>query len=183
MTTSSFPPVEPVPAAAAPAVWPQTAVGIGVLLVGLFLAYGATGISSEAGYGGVGPNFLPWMTAVVLTVCGAWIVWEARSGGFREMDAPSGAVETYWSGFVWVSAGLLLNASLITTIGFILSCTLCYVLAVQGLRRAAGQAVANRPRTWLVDAVTGVLIAAPVFWMFTQFLAINLPGLTSTGWI
>lgn len=179
MTTSSFPPVEPAPAGA---VWPQTAVGVGVLLVGLFLAYGATGISSEAGYGGVGPNFLPWLSAVVLIICGSWITWEARSGGFREMDAPTGAVETYWSGFVWVSAGLLPNASLITTIGFILSCTLCYVMAVQGLRRAAGQPAVNQPRTWLVDAVTGFLIAAPVFWMFTQFLAINLPGLTESGW-
>ena len=25
--------------------------------------------------------------------------------------------------------------------------------------------------------------AAPVFWLFTQFLAINLPGLTNTGWL
>ena len=179
MTTSSFPPVEPAPAGA---VWPQTAVGIGVLLVGLFLAYGATSISGEAGYGGVGPNFLPWLSAIVLIICGGWITWEARTGGFREMDAPTGAVETYWSGFVWVSAGLLLNASLITSIGFILSCTLCYVMAVQGLRRAAGQPGVNQPRTWLVDAVTGLLIAAPVFWMFTQFLAINLPGLTESGW-
>jgi putative tricarboxylic transport membrane protein len=31
--------------------------------------------------------------------------------------------------------------------------------------------------------VTGLVISAPVFWMFTQFLAINLPGLTNTGWI
>jgi len=29
----------------------------------------------------------------------------------------------------------------------------------------------------------GLAIAAPVFWMFTQFLAINLPGITSTGWL
>ena len=41
----------------------------------------------------------------------------------------------------------------------------------------------NAPRTWLVDIVTGLLISAPVFWMFTQFLAINLPGLTGTGWL
>jgi putative tricarboxylic transport membrane protein len=82
-----------------------------------------------------------------------------------------------------VSAGLLLNAALITTIGFIFSCTLCYVLAVQGLRRASGQGAVNSPRTWGIDAITGFLISAPVFWMFTQFLAINLPGLTATGWI
>jgi len=171
------------PIAARGATWPQTLVGVGVLVTGLALAFGAIGISSEAGYGGVGPNFLPWLVSIVLTVCGAWIVWEARNGGFRDMDAPSGAVETYWSGFVWVSAGLLLNAALITTIGFIFSCMLCYLLAVQGLRRASEQGGVNSPRTWLVDAVTGVLISAPVFWMFTQFLAINLPGLTSTGWL
>jgi putative tricarboxylic transport membrane protein len=181
MTTSSSTPDE-APANPA-AVWPQTLVGIGVLLVGLALGFGAIGISSEAGYGGVGPNFLPWLVSIVLSICGVWIIWESRTGGFRDMDAPSGAVETYWSGFVWVSAGLLLNASLITTIGFIFSCTLCYVLAVQGLRRASGQGGVDSPRTWLVDAVTGLLIAAPVFWMFTQFLAINLPGLTATGWI
>jgi len=164
------------------AVWPQTVVGVCVLLTGLALGFGAISISSEAGYGGVGPNFLPWLVSIVLTICGAWIIWEARSGGFRELDEPSGAASGYWPAFVWVSAGLLLNAVLITTIGFILSCTLCYVLAVQGLRRASGQA-SGAPRIWIIDTITGLLIAAPVFWMFTQFLAINLPGLTSTGWL
>ena len=121
------------------------------------------------------------MVSVVLSVCGVLIIREARSGGFRELDAPSGVASACWPAFVWVSAGLLLNAALITTIGFILSCTLCYVLAVQGLRRAAGQ-TAGAPSVWLSDIVTGLLIAAPVFWIFTQFLAINLPGLTATGW-
>jgi len=57
------------------------------------------------------------------------------------------------------------------------------VLAVQGLRRASGQTGVNTPRTWVTDLVVGLLISAPVFWMFTKFLAINLPGLTNTGWI
>ena len=34
-----------------------------------------------------------------------------------------------------------------------------------------------------LDLLTGLLIAAPVFWTFTKFLAINLPGLTNSGWI
>ncbi len=181
MTTSSSPLDESGAVAALAASWPQTAVGIGVLVTGLGLAGGAIGISSDAGYGGVGPNFLPWLVSIVLAICGVFILWEARTGGFRELDAPSGAEQAYWPGFVWVTAGLLLNAALITTLGFILSCTLCYVLAVQGLRRATGQP-SGAPRTWLIDVVTGALIAAPVFWTFTQFLAINLPGLTSTGW-
>jgi putative tricarboxylic transport membrane protein len=177
-TSSGHVPLEPESRPAA--VWPQTLVGAGILLTGLALAFGAIGISSEAGYGGVGPNFLPWLVSVALTLCGAWIIWESRTGGFREMEAPTDG-PAYWSGLAWVSAGLLLNAALITIIGFILSCTLCYLLAVQGLRRAQGQAIGSR--TLAVDAVTGLAISAPVFWMFTQFLAINLPGLTASGWI
>jgi len=160
----------------------QTAVGTGVLLIGLALAGGAIAIPSAAGYGGVGPNFLPWVVAISLIGCGALIVREALTGGFRAMEEPSGAASAYWPGFAWVSAGLLANAALITTIGFILACTLCYVLAVQGLRRASGQD-AGHPRGMAIDAFTGAAIAAPVFWAFTQFLGINLPGLTSTGWI
>ena len=161
---------------------PQTLVGAGVLLTGLGLAWGATSISSDAGYGGVGPNFLPWLCAIVLTLCGAWLVWEARTGGYRQMGEGDG-VAPNWSGLVWISAGLLLNAALITNVGFIFGCTLCYVLAVQGLRRAAGQPIAGHVRTWISDVLTGLAIAAPVFWGFTKFLGINLPGLTGTGWL
>lgn len=160
----------------------QTLIGAGVLLMGLGLAAGAVSIPSAAGYGGVGPNFLPWLVAVMLMLCGGFMVWEARTGGFREMDAPTGAAGAYWSGFVWVSAGLLANAALITTVGFILSCTLCFVLAVQGLRGAEGKA-GWRPALLVKDMLIGIAIAAPVYWMFTKFLAINLPGLTTTGWL
>ena len=161
----------------------QTIVGVGVLLVAAGMAFGALQISSEAGYGGVGPNFLPWLCAVVLAECGAWLVWEARTGGFREASDPGGAPRADIGPFVWVSAGLLVNAALIGTVGFIVSCTICYVLAVQGLRRANRQPLAGSPGTWAKDVATGLLISAPVFWAFTQFLAINLPGLTDTGWL
>ena len=161
----------------------QTLVGAIVTLTGLGLAAGALKIPGEAGYGGVGPNFLPWLVATVLFVCGVLIVRESLTGGFRELEEPSGAATAWWPGLVWVSAGLLLNAALITTIGFILSCVLCYVLATQGLRRAADQPGAASARVLVTDLVSGFLISAPVYWMFTKFLAINLPGLTASGWI
>ena len=161
----------------------QTVVGVGVLLVAVGMATGATQISGDAGYGGVGPNFLPWLCAVVLAACGAWLIWEARTGGFREAADPGGLPRADLGAFVWVSAGLLVNAALIDTVGFIVSCTLCYVLAVQGLRRASRQPQAGSLGTWARDVTTGAAIAAPVFWAFTQFLAINLPGLTRTGWL
>jgi len=160
----------------------QTVVGAGVLATGALLMAGATQIQSEAGYGGVGPNFLPWLVGVGLLLCGGFLVWEARSGGYREMEEPSGAAAGHWPGFAWVSAGILINAALITTIGFILSCSLCFVLAASGFRSAGGTLDLS-PRALLVDACIGFAIAAPVFWMFTKLLAINLPGLTGSGWL
>ena len=160
----------------------QTLVGIGVLLIGAGLAFGALSIPSAAGYGGVGPNFLPWLVSTALLVCSGFIIRESVSGGFRAMDEPAGGPAPYWTGFAWMSAGLLANAALITRIGFILSCTLCFVLAVQGLKGAEGRAERG-PAALLKDALIGMAIAAPVYWMFTQLLAINLPGITSTGWL
>lgn len=161
----------------------QVLVGGLVLLTGAALVFGALKIPGEAGYGGAGPNFLPWVVSIVLLVCGALIVREALTGGFRELgDEAAADPRAWWAGLAWISAGMLANAALITTIGFILSCTLCYLLAVQGLRRAQGQAAAA-PRVLAVDLLTGLVISAPVYWMFTKFLAINLPGLTGSGWI
>lgn len=160
----------------------QTALALGVLLLALGLAVGAWDIPSEAGYAGVGPDFLPWVVSVALLLCGCFLLWEARSGGFRDLNAADDEPPPYWLGFVWMSAGLLVNGALITTIGFILSCTLCFVLAARGVRMSQGQP-AGGARSWLLDAVVGVLIATPVYWMFTKFLAINLPGLTQSGWL
>jgi putative tricarboxylic transport membrane protein len=160
----------------------ETAVGVGTVAVGAGLAVGAAQISSAAGYAGVGPNFLAWVVASMLLAGGALLVWQARTGGFREREEPSGSANGYWPGFAWVSAGLLVNAALITRIGFILSCVVCFVLAARGFKSAEGRRDMS-PRAWLFDATVGFAIAAPVYWMFAQLLGINLPGLTSTGWI
>ena len=161
---------------------PQTLIGAGSLALGAVLAFGATFISSEAGYAGVGPNFLPWVVAGVLSLCGGWLIYEARTGGFRQMDEASGANRADSGAFLWVSAGVLANAALLTTVGFILSCTLCFMLAVRGLRMSEGKTHGG-VRGLVLDFVTGFLIAAPAFWLFTKLLGINLPGLTSTGWL
>ena len=160
----------------------QALVGAGTALLGLGMMVGAAMIPGEAGYGGVGPNFLPWVVSIALALCGALLLAEALRGGFREMEEPSGAAQGHWPGFAWVSAGLLANAALITVIGFILSCTLCFVLAVRGFKSAEGRLDLS-VGALAKDAAIGFAIAAPVYWMFTKLLAINLPGLTSTGWI
>jgi putative tricarboxylic transport membrane protein len=160
----------------------QTLVGIGVIVIGALLAWGALSIPSTAGYAGVGPNFLPWVVSVALVICGAFLVWEAHSGGFRELEPPSGSVRGDWVALAWVSAGVLGNAALITTIGFVFACALCFVFAVRGLRGAEGKPAGGLRQT-AVDVATGLVLAAPVYWLFTKLLSINLPGITGTGWL
>lgn len=160
----------------------QTLIGAGLVLLALLLAWGASSISAEAGYGGVGPNFLPWALSLALLVCGLLCLVQALTGGFRDLDAASGAARAHWPGFVWVSAALLLDALLIARIGFIASSALCFALAVRGFKSAEGRTDLHL-RAWLRDLLIGVAVAAPVFWMFTQLLAINLPGLTRSGWL
>lgn len=160
----------------------QTWLGVAVLLLGAGLAAGAVTIPAQAGYAGVGPNFLPWVVSVVLLLCGGVLIVHARSGGYRQVDEPSGGERADWHAMAWVASGVLANAALITTLGFVLSCTLCFMLAVRGLRVSEGKGVGGSRRI-VLDFVTGFLIAGPAFWLFTKLLAINLPGLTGTGWI
>jgi putative tricarboxylic transport membrane protein len=160
----------------------QTLLGAGGIVLAGLLAWGASGIPSAAGYAGVGPNFLPWVVAAALALCSCWLIYEARTGGWRELEEPSGAAQADWRAFAWVSAGVLSVALLITTLGFILACTLCFMLAVRGLRLSEGKPGGGGRQT-VVDFVTGFCIAGPAFWMFTKLLAINLPGLTPGGWI
>ena len=46
----------------------QLAMGIGALAVAAVLAFGALAIPSDAGYAGVGPDFLPWVVSAAGSV-------------------------------------------------------------------------------------------------------------------
>jgi len=160
----------------------QVALSAGITALGVLIVAGSFFLPEGGGYAQVGPSLVPRVVGAGLILLGALLIKESLTGGFDGVDEEAEAkLPIDWPAFAWVTAGLLANAALITTIGFILSCTLCYLLAVQGLRRAQGQPA--NAGTIGVDALTGALISAPVYWAFTKFLAINLPGLTGSGWI
>ncbi len=160
----------------------QLLIGLGTLAIAAVVAVGAWFIPSAAGYAGVGPNFLPWLVAAVLALCGALLCWQARQGGYRHLEEASGAPRGDWVAFAWVGAGVLANAALITRVGFVLSCALGFMLAVRGLRHSEARPAGSLKQT-LVDLAVGIAISAPVFWLFKKVLAINLPGLSDSGWI
>jgi putative tricarboxylic transport membrane protein len=160
----------------------QALIGLGTLVVAGLLAWGASGLPDAIGYSGVGPGVLPWFVSGVLMLAGVLLLWQGLRGGFKVMEEGSGAARGDWRAMAWVSAGVLANAALMTRVGFVLSCALCFMLAVRGLRLSEGKP-GGGPAQAVRDAVIGMAIAAPAFWLFTKVLAINLPGLTGTGWI
>jgi putative tricarboxylic transport membrane protein len=54
-------------------------IGAAALGVGGLMAWGATSIPGQAGYSGVGPNFLPWVVAAVLMICGVCLIAAASA--------------------------------------------------------------------------------------------------------
>jgi putative tricarboxylic transport membrane protein len=166
----------------------QTLIGGGTVLLALLLAAGASQIHGEAGYAGVGPAFLPWLVSAALAVCGVLLMIASLRPGDGvhperpPQDAPaSEPAATDWSSMAWVSAGLLLNAALISRLGFVLSCALLFALAARGFRRSMGQPAGLRLLGR--DALIGLALSAPVYWLFTKGLGLTLPGLTKTGWL
>jgi putative tricarboxylic transport membrane protein len=167
----------------------QALLSVVILLVGIAMVISARSISSDAGYGGVGANFLPTVVGCGLTVIGLLLLREVFTGGFQQLEQAPASESPYWVGFYWLSAGILINAFSITTIGFTLSCAICFMFAVQGLRRSflsdeqRQSQAAIVPKKNLIDLLIGMAISWPVYLMFTKLLAINLPSLLSTRWI
>ena len=156
------------------------AIGGGVLLLAALLAIGAAGIPSDAGYAGAGPNFLPWLVSALLAVLGVVLMLSAWRASDRQLVAPPD-FPPRWRAMGWVSLGLLLNAALIEHVGFIPSCALLFALAARGFRIGADQVPSVR--TGVRDFFIGAAVSAPVFWMFTKLLGVNLPSLVRGGWI
>lgn len=158
-------------------------VGGGTVVLAALLAAGASQIHGDAGYAGIGPAFLPWLVSGVLALCGVLLMIDAaRAPMGAEGEPPAAATAPAdLSAMAWVSAGLLLNALLISDIGFILSCALLFALAARGFRYSMGQPVELRQLGR--DALVGLAISAPVYWLFTKGLGLMLPGLTKTGWL
>ena len=166
----------------------QTLIGGGTVLLALLLAAGARQIHGEAGYAGVGPAFLPWLVSAALAACGVLLMIAAlRPGDGVDAERPpqegpaAEPAATDWRSMAWVSAGLLLNAALISRLGFVLSCALLFALAARGFRRSMGQPAGLRLLGR--DALIGLALSAPVYWLFTKGLGLTLPGLTKTGWL
>jgi putative tricarboxylic transport membrane protein len=142
----------------------QLLVSGAAFALGLALGAGAWLLPDPPGYAQVSPKLFPGIISAGLIITGAFLLWEASRGGFRNPpDEERGALDR--RAFVWISAGLILHMALIAGIGFVLASTLLYVCAARGF----GSIKPGR------DAAVGIVIAIVVYAIFTYGLTLALP--------
>ena len=148
----------------------ELALSLGVIALGVAAGAVTAQLPSEGGYAHVGPNFFPAVVAVGLVLLGAWLLWEALSGGWRNRSAAEEGAEHPFRGnaFGWVSAGLFAHLALIGTAGFVIAGTILFACVARGFG-------SRRP---VRDAALGAALSVAVYLFFVNFLNVGLPA----GW-
>jgi putative tricarboxylic transport membrane protein len=145
----------------------QIAVAAGVLAIGALVLGGSFFLPPGAGYATVGPAVVPRFVGVGLLILGAFLIREALTGGFRDVDEEAEKhLPMDWRAFAWVSAGIIAYGLLVETAGFIVASTVLYVLVARGFLS----------RRWLLNAVVGVALASFIFALFNYGLGLQLPA-------
>lgn len=149
----------------------EIALSAGVLGLGAFATVVTAQLSGEGGYAGIGPNFIPAVVSGGLLVVGAWLLWEALAGGWRNRgDAEAGAEHAFHaSAFAWITAGLIAHMVLIGWAGFVVAGTVLFPCVARGFGSARV----------LRDAAIGFALSLAVFAFFVKLLNVNLPA----GWL
>lgn len=144
---------------------PEIALGAGVAALGAGAAWVTTGLPSEGGYAGIGPNFFPAVVSGGLIVLGLWLAADALRGRWQvAAEQPFAAAP-----FLWVSGALFAHMALIGFAGFVLAGTVLFA----GVARGFGS---RRPAR---DAGLGLALSLAIFLFFVKLLNVNLPG----GWL
>jgi len=151
----------------------EIALSLGVLALGIGVALVTAGLPSEGGYAGIGPNFIPAVVAGGILLVGAWLAFEAFTGGWRNAppDDPAARGEHAFNGaaFGWISAGLFIHMALIGWAGFVVAGVVLFACVARGLGSA-------RP---VRDLAIGLALSIAIFAFFVKLLNVNLPA----GWL
>lgn len=137
------------------------------IAIGSFVVFQTQSIAETQGFSQVGPRLFPNIIGSGLSLCGAWLGWQALTGGWRNVPDDEGEHEApEWMAFAIVSAGVILHMVLIGWAGFIIASTLLFVLVARGFG-------SKRP---VRDVIVAAIVAILVYFLFTAGLGLNLPA-------
>jgi len=145
-------------------------LALGVIVLGLIMAWQITGIPADAGYAKIGPRFFPTLVVTGLVMCGGALLLRATRRPVTLAEPADADAEPQpdadWRMFAMVSGALIAHMALIGLIGFTLAGTLlCF-----GICRAL-----ETKKPWR-DAVLSFLLTWGLFQLFVM-LGLNLPSL------
>ena len=144
----------------------QVGVAAGVLAIGAGVLWGSFYLPTGGGYAQVGPGVVPRIVGVLLVVVGVFLLREAFTGGFRDVDEEAEVhLPMDWTAFAWVTAGIFAYGALVQPLGFVLSSILLFV----AVARSFGS------RRWLLNGVVGLVLASFIFAVFNYGLGLMLP--------
>ena len=145
----------------------ETALSLGVVVLGIGVAAVTATLPSEGGYAGIGPNFIPAVVGAGIIALGVWLAAEAFTGGWR--DTPEHAGTFAPVPFLWVSAGLFAHMALIGGAGFIVAGTVLFACVARGFgsRRIAR------------DLAVALVFTLGIYLFFVKLLNVGLPA----GWL
>jgi putative tricarboxylic transport membrane protein len=145
----------------------EIALSLGVVVLGIGVAAVTATLPSEGGYAGIGPNFMPAVVAAGIILLGAWLSFEAFTGGWRKREPQAEVFQA--SPFLWVSAGLFAHMLLIAWAGFVVAGTVLFACVARGF--------ANRG--WAATVGIGLVLSVAIYLFFVKLLNVSLPA----GWL
>ena len=148
----------------------EVILSLAVLIAGVGVFFIGASLSGNQRYSLVGPDMMPMVVGLGLTLLGAWLLAESLRGGWRnpEPDDPAARGDHAFLGgaFLWVVAGLAAQMALMHTAGFIIAAGVLFFCVAKGFGSV-------RP---VRDLIIGLLIGLVVFLFFVRFLNVNLPA-------
>lgn len=99
-------------------------ISLAFITLGSFVVWETGSIAETQGYAQVGPRLFPYLIGAGLTLCGAWLGWQAVSGGWRNVPLDEGEHDSPdWIAFAIISTGIVLHMVLIAWAGFVIAST------------------------------------------------------------
>jgi putative tricarboxylic transport membrane protein len=141
-------------------------LAFGLLAFGVYILFQTRDIAGAQAYEQLGPRLFPLLIGAGMAICGAGLIWQALSGGWRDMPSQESHRHPDWFAFGLIGAALVLHMALIGLIGFVLATTLMFVLVARGFGS----------RRWQRDVAIGATLSILAFYLFTRALGLHLPA-------
>jgi putative tricarboxylic transport membrane protein len=143
-------------------------LGFALVLLGLLILTGTLSITVAPAYSRVGPRVFPFIVAAGMIVLGILYALESWKGAQKPVE--DHAVNS-WP-ILLISGGIIIDALLMPSLGFILSSTVLFVLVAVGFGS----------RRYLRDGLVGLALSAVAYATFMYGLGLKLPAGPFAGW-